>query len=204
MKNVVIVGGGLAGLISGIQLSKAGVPCILIEKKSYPLHRVCGEYISNEVCGFLQQNDLFPFEFTPSVINEFQLSSISGREAILPLEMGGFGISRFSFDHFLVKKAVEVGVTVLTDTEVDQILFSGENFSISTQAQTFEADLVIGSFGKRSKLDVSLKRAFIKKRSPYMGVKYHVRSDQPHNRISLHNFPGGYCGVSNVENGITN
>jgi flavin-dependent dehydrogenase len=37
-----------------------------------------------------------------------------------------------------------------------------------------------------------------------VGVKYHIRGYQPPDLISLHNFPGGYCGVCNVEAGITN
>ena len=64
-----------------------------------------------------------------------------------------------------------------------------------------EADLLLGCYGKRSKLDIVLNRSFIKKRSPYIGVKYHIRTDHPTNRISLHNFKDGYCGISNIEDG---
>jgi menaquinone-9 beta-reductase len=204
LKNVVIVGGGLAGLISGIQLARAGISCTVIEKKSYPLHRVRGEYISNEASHFLKQNHLYPDEFSPPIINQFQLSSVTGEQAIIPLKMGGFGISRFSFDHFLFQQALKEGIQVMVNTEVDGIIFHGGKFTINTQVKDFECDLVIGSFGKRSKLDVFLKRPFIKKRSPFTGIKYHIKTNHLSNRISLHNFQGGYCGVSNVENGITN
>jgi flavin-dependent dehydrogenase len=44
-----------------------------------------------------------------------------------------------------------------------------------------------------------MKREFIQKRSPYAGVKYHIRTDQPSDLISLHNFKDGYCGISQVE-----
>ncbi|MEX1240344.1 MAG: FAD-dependent monooxygenase [Cyclobacteriaceae bacterium] len=98
MRKTVIIGGGMAGLISGIQLARAGIPCVLIEKKSYPLHRVCGEYISNETVPFLKRNGLYPTEFSPPQINRLQLSSVTGKQAIVPLDFGGFGISRFSFD----------------------------------------------------------------------------------------------------------
>ena len=60
MRNIVIIGGGLAGLISSIQLIRAGISCTVIEKKSYPLHRVCGEYISNEALKFLKSARLYP------------------------------------------------------------------------------------------------------------------------------------------------
>jgi flavin-dependent dehydrogenase len=35
-------------------------------------------------------------------------------------------------------------------------------------------------------------------------VKYHIRTDHPSDLIALHNFDGGYCGISNVEDGKTN
>lgn len=64
--------------------------------------------------------------------------------------------------------------------------------------------MVIGAYGKRSNLDQVLKRPFFTKRSPYIGVKYHAHTDHPIDQIALHNFSGGYCGISQVEDGITN
>ena len=32
-----------------------------------------------------------------------------------------------------------------------------------------------------------------------MWRKYHVMANLPDNQISLHNFPGGYCGISKIE-----
>lgn len=204
LRNAIIIGGGLAGLVSGIQLSSAGIPCLLIEKKSYPHHRVCGEYISNEAVPFLKRLGLYPDEFSPPQINQFQLSSVTGRHATIPLDMGGFGISRFTFDHYLYRKAKERGVDCMLNTEVNDVRFQGEKFTISTQVKNFEADVVIGAFGKRSKLDLTMGRRFITKRSPYAAIKYHIRTDHPANLIALHNFRDGYCGISNVEDGKTN
>jgi menaquinone-9 beta-reductase len=204
MRKVVIVGGGLAGLLSAMQLSKAGIECTLIEKKEYPFHRVCGEYISNEVVPFLRSLGAFPESLHPSSINRFQLSATNGKSSFLPLELGGFGISRFAFDYFLYEKAKALGVTFLLNTEVEHVDFNNEKFNIRCTTVSLQADIVIGTHGKRSKVDVALKRNFIQKRSPYVGVKYHVQTDFPIDLVALHNFEGGYCGVSNVEDNITN
>jgi flavin-dependent dehydrogenase len=40
--DVIIVGGGLAGLTSAIHLSKLKKKVLLIEKNTYPKHKVCG------------------------------------------------------------------------------------------------------------------------------------------------------------------
>ena len=64
--------------------------------------------------------------------------------------------------------------------------------------------MVIGAFGKRSKLDKKLNRSFIQRKSPYLAVKYHLKTDFPDDTIALHNFQGGYCGISKVENDTYN
>lgn len=35
----------------------------------------------------------------------------------------------------------------------------------------------------------------------YVGIKYHLRYPHPTDTIALHNFPGGYCGLSRIEDG---
>ena len=199
MKSILIVGGGLAGLVSANYLAEKGLSVTLIEKKVYPFHRVCGEYISNETVPFLQFLDLFPEEFNPPSIKEFQLTSVNGKAARMPLDLGGFGISRFTFDDFLYKKALARGVSFILNTEVDHITYHEDQFVVQTGINTYTTDLVIGSFGKRSRVDMTLKRDFIQSRSPYVGVKYHIRTDQPSDLISLHNFKDGYCGLSQIE-----
>lgn len=202
-KKIIIAGGGLAGLIVAIRLARKGFECILIEKKSYPFHRVCGEYISNEAADFLKREALYPEEFNPPQISYLSLSSVNGKSTSIPLGLGGFGISRFTYDNYLYTLAQQAGVTFVLNTEIESIEYS-ENFTISTANQKFFSEIVIGAFGKRSRIDVQLSRAFIKKRSPYVGIKYHAKTNHPDTSIALHNFRGGYCGISNVEGGKTN
>jgi menaquinone-9 beta-reductase len=204
LKKIIIVGGGLAGLVASIRLAQWGYECTVIEKKSYPFHRVCGEYISNETIPFLKSEELFPEILNPVFINQFQLTSINGKSSKLELDMGGFGISRYHLDNFLYEKAKKEGVIFFLNTEVESLNFNGNTFSVKTNGQEIECALVIGAFGKRSKLDVQLDRSFFKKRSPYVGIKYHTKTNHQPYLIALHNFRGGYCGVSNVENGVTN
>ncbi|HEU5291157.1 MAG TPA: FAD-dependent oxidoreductase, partial [Cyclobacteriaceae bacterium] len=142
--------------------------------------------------------------FQPPRINQFQLSSVSGKSITLPLDLGGFGISRYAFDHFLFEQAKASGVEFLLNTEVESVNLKSDVFEVKTSQQQLICSVVIGAFGKRSKLDARLNRSFFQKSSPFVGVKYHIRSRYPSNLIALHNFRDGYCGISNVEEGKTN
>lgn len=205
MYDVAIIGGGLSGLVNSILLKKEGFSVILFEEKEYPFHRVCGEYISNEVIPFLKANELFPKELNPSDITKFHLTSVAGRSLKMPLDLGGFGVSRYAFDEWLAQKAISLGVELHQKERVSTVNFTTDAFEIASSKGKYEAKIAIGSFGKRTKLDKELNRKFIQKRSPYVGVKYHLKTDlvEP-NVIELHNFSGGYCGISRIENEVFN
>lgn len=197
---VIVVGGGLAGLISSICLQRSGVNTLLIEKKSYPFHRVCGEYISNEVRPFLERMNLLPEHIKTSKLNRFELSDIKGNLAEAELPLGGFGISRYRYDSYLYQKALDAGVKVKTKTEVNDITFNENEFTVSMKSgESLTSEFVINAYGKRSKLDKVFDRGFIKRKSPFLGVKYHAKVDFPKDVIGLYNFKGGYCGVCQVE-----
>ena len=200
MKKIGLIGGGLAGLVSAILLARKGFEVTLFEEKKYPFHRVCGEYVSNEVIPFLKRHDLFPDALNPFSITHFQLTSPYGQLLEMPLDLGGFGVSRFALDLWLSQRATEAGVQIIHD----RVISSGyvdDVFHLETRNQgKFLTNYVIGAFGKRSTLDKILNRPYINKRSPYIGVKYHLKTEVANERsIALHNFLGGYCGISRIE-----
>lgn len=201
MDDVLIIGGGLAGLFNALLLNRAGLKVTVIEKKAYPFHRVCGEYISNEVRPFLEQLNINVDQLGASHINRLQVTSVKGTKLSQQLDLGGFGISRYTFDHFLYHKALQEGVNFLLNTRAEDIRFNHHFFEVTIPNQVLVAPLVIGSFGKRSNLDQKLKRSFFYKRSPYLAVKFHIKADFPDDLIQLNNYKNGYCGISKVDMG---
>lgn len=198
--DVAIVGGGLAGLTAAIALSQAGRRVLLAEKKTYPYHKVCGEYISNEVLGYLRSLGFDPFAFGAASITRLRISTPRGKSIYPHLGMGGFALSRYVVDDKLAQLAQQKGADVRTGTRITDIRFQDERFTLFTANGTLcTAKLVIGSWGKRETLDKKLQRDFIEARTRYMGVKYHIRTDYPVNEIGLDNFDGGYCGIVKIE-----
>jgi flavin-dependent dehydrogenase len=202
--DVVIIGGGLAGLTSAIHLSKSGMKVTLIEKNEYPKHKVCGEYISNEVLPYIQWLGLEIFDLQPSHISKMEFSTAKGKIISGHLPLGGFGISRYVLDNYLYQKAIENGCQIIQDT-VSDIQFIDDEFHIYTSSNfELKSRIVIGAFGKRSNIDLKLNRDFIQKKSPWLAVKAHYSGGFPNDLVGLHNFKGGYCGVSKVENNRIN
>ena len=202
--DVIIIGGGLAGLCNAIHLSKFNKKVLLIEKNEYPKHKVCGEYISNEVLPYLDFLEINPFDFGAVKISKFELSTTKNNLISAKLPLGGFGISRYQLDLILSEKAIKNGVTILKDSVIN-VAFKNDVFLVETKENnTFTSKITIGAFGKRSLLDVKMEREFIQKKSPYLGVKIHVKGNFREDLVALHNFKGGYCGVSKVENNAIN
>jgi flavin-dependent dehydrogenase len=196
-----IIGGGLAGLCLAIRLAKESKDVALFEKQSYPFHRVCGEYISNETLPYLKTLGFDPFEFGASKIEKLLVSSVNGTVLNSDLDLGGFGISRYLMDQKLAEIAKSHGVKVHESCHIQDVNREKGSYLIKDKKNTsYRVKKLIGAQGKRSTLDSTLKRSYLNKRSPYLGIKYHIKFDQDADLIALHNFKNGYCGISKIEN----
>jgi|SRR5664279_114877 len=199
--DVAIAGGGLAGLALSIQLARAGWRVVLFEKESYPFHKVCGEYISMESREFLTGLGLPLAEWKLPVIERLLVTSPNGESVRANLPLGGFGISRHKLDAALAEIARNAGVTLLENTKVYDVQWEDSKHKIQSSAGTFSSSVTAACYGKKSNLDVKWNRTFVQdsQATNYVGVKYHVMTNLPEPEIALHNFPGGYCGISKIE-----
>ncbi len=201
--NIGIIGGGLAGLSLAILAADAGCKVALFEKEAYPFHKVCGEYISLESYDFLNRLGLPLDEWNLPIIKKLQVSDMKGRLYGFSLDLGGFGISRFTIDNALYILAKQKGVSVFTNEKVNEVTFEDDIHVIQTNKKNITTKVVAGAYGKRSNLDVKWKRGFAEKKinklNNYIGVKYHIKTSFSKEHIALHNFKNGYCGISAIE-----
>jgi len=131
------------------------------------------------------------------------MSDVKGKTLESRLPLGGFGLSRYSFDQYLVQLALSRGCQLLQENVLD---VSAEAWGsvVRTDQNEYRAKLVFGAYGKRSQLDRQLDRPFFRRKSPWMAIKSHYSGSFADDLVALHNFPGGYCGVSKVEDNRIN
>lgn len=203
--DVIIIGGGVAGLSAALTLKTPNNNILLLEKQHYPRHKVCGEYISNEVLPLLDYFEIDVFEKGAVAISTMGISLKSGKAIQnVDLPLGGFGISRYSLDLAMYEKAVAKGVHFEFDT-VTAVSFENNLFSVNSGTKTFTSKLVIGAQGKRSNLDKHFNRDFITQKTEWIGIKAHYTAkNYDPSLVSLHHFEGGYAGLSMVEGNKVN
>ncbi len=198
MNDVVIIGAGLGGLCSAIHLAKSGCKVILFEKQVLPRHKVCGEYISNEIRPYLISLGLNPKTLNCTEISNFTLYGQKGKPIKHNLKMGGFGVSRYALDYALLKIAKVEGVQFINE-EVIEIAEKNYVEVKTKKGHTFNGKICISAAGKRSKIDTKLSRNFMNNRTDWIGVKAHYKGKWNNEDVALFQFDGGYCGISKVE-----
>jgi flavin-dependent dehydrogenase len=180
---------------------------VLFEKESYPFHRVCGEYISLESRTFLRGLGIDDVALDLPIIDQLQVSAPNGKLLEQRLPLGGMGISRYRLDQLLAGIAINTGVQIMDHTRVNDAVYDDDGFNIQTPGGNYRSRITVGSFGKRSNLDVKMNRDFIRQKASglnnFIGIKYHIRYAHPRDTIVLHNFSDGYCGMSAIENGLS-
>jgi flavin-dependent dehydrogenase len=198
--HISIIGGGLAGLSLSIDLKSRGYDVIVIEKGNYPRHKVCGEYISMESYRYLLS--LCPTLADQNLphISKFKLSSTGEKEFTTTLDLGGFGVSRYLLEELLFIEAKKKGVVFMLNTKASDIDFdlSQNSYNIQTNHGVVIASLVCNSSGRKSNFETK-EKANQPIGTNYVGVKHHIKLDRDPRLIEIHNFPGGYCGISNIE-----
>lgn len=202
--DIIVVGGGLAGLTAAIALSRHDYNVAVFEGSRYPHHKVCGEYVSNEIVPYLKFLGIDLLEEGGVSISDFEISNTKGKKVNSLLPIGGVGISRYALDNMLYERAKKQNVHFYFE-KVLNIKNTQEVFSIDTKQRSAQSKIVIGAYGKRSNLDKRLNRDFIQSKNGWLAVKSHYQNqDFPDNLVALHNFEGGYGGLSKTETGAIN
>jgi menaquinone-9 beta-reductase len=203
--DVIVVGAGLAGCSAAIQLGNRGLNVLLLEQQRYPIHKLCGEFLSVEVLETFERLGIMATvrQAGAHPIRHAYLSA-GGAEFHSNLPGVALGLSRYQLDLMLFQRAMAVGATAYDGTVVKQITGdASQGFLVNTSRGSFRARMVLGAYGKRSALDRD-RPSLPAQKSPWIASKGHYTGLSLPGTIELHAFPGGYCGLSQIETGEIN
>jgi len=197
--NLAIIGGGPAGCAAAIVAARKGARVLLLERTRFPRHKVCGEFVSAESLGLLQ--DLLANDFrhllrrAPRILNSRIFLDGSMLEA--RIDPPAASIARFDLDAALWETCCVEGVETHAETIVKSIEGNGP-FRIAAGKKVFEAEVVINASGRWSSFTSPEVRARNSKEEKWIGIKAHFYEASGAPSTDLYFFDGGYCGVQPV------
>lgn len=207
--DVIIIGGGPAGSMTALYLSKYGFNTCIIEKKKFPREVLCGEFLSGEVSKTLKELNLFEsfLSVKPVKISKFKFINEKGTEISSEFDFPAYALKRSLFDHFLLKSAVNSGVKVYQPAEVKIIRREDDKFLVQInvsddQEIIINSDYVIAAYGKQNILDKKLNRSFVGSETELKAIKFNIPNtcinNFPEDEIRIYTGEGIYCGLNRV------
>src|SRR4051812_38441386 len=150
--DVVIVGGGPAGVAAAVPLARAGRDVVVLDKAVFPRDKCCGDGLTTLALRELEGLGLHP-KMVPNwkTVDAAWLRSPSGREVCLPLPADGIFAAttpRRELDAALVDIAEEAGATVLQGRSFDGIRSGSASVEVDVADHgTIETRYVIAADG---------------------------------------------------------
>lgn len=99
--DVLIVGGGPAGVSCARRLIQQGLECLILDKQSFPREKLCAGWITPGVLQALEiTREEYPYSFT-----EFDHFRIHYKQKEFSLKVKQYAIRRFEFDEWNLKRS---------------------------------------------------------------------------------------------------
>lgn len=205
-----IIGGGLAGSAAAIRLASMGKRVILVEQSRGAHHKVCGEFLSYEALGYLQEIGLDPAKLGAVQLHGLRLADKNSvTYAALPFP--AMSLSRCCLDEALLRTAAEAGVIVRRGHRVEALDRDGGGWrarlddDVSVVADV--AFLATGKHDLRSRPRVT--RRSWRLQSDLVGFKMYFQLSTAEREdlaghVELVAYPGGYGGLQCIEGGSAN
>ncbi|MCM3781394.1 FAD-dependent oxidoreductase [Neobacillus mesonae] len=205
--DVVVIGAGIAGSSCAVQLAERGHQTVLLDRKTFPRHKTCGEFMSPETKEMLEYVGVDPLQFQvePSIMDSAKIIMPHGGEIESSLPGKAWGISRYELDLMLHQKATMAGVNIVTKAAVVDIQQLEDNsYRVDVRhgqhIEHYYSKAVIGAYGTtRPKYVKEETGESARDQQIYVGVKSHYSGIETASKVELYFCEGGYVGISPIE-----
>jgi len=211
--DLAIVGGGPAGTVAALEASRRGLRTSVWERESFPRDKVCGEFISPEALPWLERE-------TPEAlaraawIRRSEFVSPSARRFGFTLPEPARGLSRRVLDEALWRAASAAGARVWEGTaarklrkvlarDPDEAFWELES-SAGRMTRTRSVVLACGRWWNLEGFHSPARERMSGGAGPWLGAKAHFVGVEPNDAVEMYFFPGGYCGLAPIEDGLYN
>ena len=153
--DVCIVGAGPGGAATALKLSYLNIPCVLIDKATFPRDKVCGDAISGKVTTLLNRLDpaiLERFNAKPIQSDVWGIRFVAPNDKVLDIPFKpnyvrdkknapGYVAKRMDFDHFLIEEIKKRNnIRFFEGQSVDQYLPSENGYLIKDKDEIFKVE----------------------------------------------------------------
>lgn len=202
---ITIIGGGPAGCVAAIALARQGRSVLLVEQRSFPRDKVCGECLSSVGIETLRQLGIEETvrRLGAIAVHEAIIHEPRGSSCRIALPKPMWGISRRVLDAALMESAREAGVHILQPARCEGLL-PGERPAAKIRdlttntSQRVESEWILLADGKSALLP-HRRRA-----SGDLGVKATFALPGNVRAIELFGVHRHYGGLAPIESGIWN
>ncbi|HLB57112.1 MAG TPA: geranylgeranyl reductase family protein [Coxiellaceae bacterium] len=197
--DVIIVGSGPAGASCAYNIKRfnPNASVLLIDKASFPRYKPCGGGISPDVKNYLD------FDLTESLDSRCRELFIVTNKQKQNGDCDILMVRREHFDHFLVKKAQERGVEIITDCEVIDIENTKLNAVVKTKKGDFCGKIIVLAEGGSGKLARKLKIAPNNNVAAALEYEHYQTHNENAIEISFDEVCGGYAWVFPKSDGLS-
>ncbi|ABP94510.1 MULTISPECIES: FAD-dependent oxidoreductase [Metallosphaera] len=178
--DVIVVGGGLAGLSAGITANREGLSTLILERGEYSgAKNVSGGRMYVHALKSLVNLEEAPLE-KPIVRETYEITCGEKRLTFSfydPNTRNSYSVLRAKFDPWLAKKAEEEGVLVMYETLVHDAVRENQGITVRTSRGDLRAKLVIEADGVTAGVSRYLGLRSLSPDSLMLGVKEVIKPD---------------------------
>jgi flavin-dependent dehydrogenase len=211
--DVLVVGAGPAGSIAALHLARAGVRVALIDRASFPRHKLCGDTLNPGCLALLDRLGIGDALRRRARRTTGMVVTGPGGAAVAadyPDAMYGLAITRHDLDLMLIDAAVAAGAdfhpaTLARAAIVERGRIDGVDLVRGARCEPRRARLVIAADGRGSRLGAvaGVSRYAASPRRWACGAYYEGVAGLT-SRGEMHIRDQGYVGIAPLEGGIAN